>query len=201
MAPKQRSRPEENSTFLPRSRSSSPSRTCLRQSPKPKKKKLLRKKPALTQDDVQAQIAARIAQLTAPPAATSAAPSPKVKSNAVLNSTKIARLTTKIARNELEVARLEREYADAKAALEHEEKIQAATRLSMQLKERCDLLVKKVEKGEMTEAEVTKERDAIVAEMVPVSQVLTKLAKIPRVVAAVPAVQEFARMSLKEELD
>jgi hypothetical protein len=162
------------------------------------RQKKSRKRPAPTQEEVAAQVAARIAQLTAPPAAT---PSPKVKSNAVLGSTKIARLTTKIHRNELEVARLEKEYANAKAALEHEEKIQAATKLSMQLKERCDLLVKKVESGEMTESEVMKERDAIVAEMIPVTQVLTKMAKIPSIVAAVPAVQEFANLSLKEEVD
>jgi hypothetical protein len=137
--------------------------------------------------------------LTEPPSFSPTAP--KVKSNAVLNSTKIARLTTKIARNETEVARLEKQYAKAKAALEHEEKIQAATQLSMELKERCDALVKKIESGAMTEAEVLKERDAIVAEMIPVGQVLTTLAKVPGGLAVAPVLREFEKLGLKEQTD
>lgn len=120
-----------------------------------------------------------------------------MKSNAVLNSTKISRLTTKIARNELEVARLEKEYAEAKAALEHEEKIQEASKLSLELKERCDALVKKVESGEMTEAEVLKERDAIVKEMLPVSQALTSLASVPGFKVS-SALKKFTEVSLKD---
>jgi hypothetical protein len=121
---------------------------------------------------------------------------PKVKSNAVLNSTKIARLTTKIARNEVEVARLEKQYAEAKAALEHEGKIQTATKLSMELKERCDALVKKIESGATTEAEVMVERDAIVAEMIPVGQVLNTLAELPGGGDVAPVLREFQMLGL-----
>jgi hypothetical protein len=110
-------------------------------------------------------------------------------------------LTTKIARNEVEVARLEKQYAEAKAALEHEEKIQAATKLSMDLKERCDALVKKIESGTTTEAEVMVERDAIVAEMIPVGQVLTTLAKIPGAGDVAPVLREFQKLGLNEQLD
>jgi hypothetical protein len=119
----------------------------------------------------------------------------------VLNSTKIARLTTKIAKNEIEVARLEKQYAEAKAALEHEEKIQAATQLSMELKERCDALVKKIESGALTEADVLRERDAIVAEMIPVGKVLTTLAKVPGGATVTPVLREFEKLGLKEQTD
>jgi DNA repair exonuclease SbcCD ATPase subunit len=78
-------------------------------------------KPAATQEEIAAQIAQRIAQLSAKPAATAPQqPSVKVKSIAELRSTKIARLTTKIAVNEAEIARLEREYAAAKDRLDRE---------------------------------------------------------------------------------
>lgn len=105
-------------------RSVSPTAHCLREAASPKKPKTRRKpkpKPPATQEEIAAQVAARIAQLSAKPSvAASQPPSVKVKSIAELRSTKIARLTTKIAVNEAEIARLEREYAAAKQRLDHE---------------------------------------------------------------------------------
>jgi hypothetical protein len=124
-----------------------------------------------------------------------------VKSNAVLNSTKYARLTTNIARKKIEVAGLRQDYAEVKAALRHEQEILAATELSMELKERCDALVEKIENGTTTEAEVIVERDAIVAQMVPVGKALITLAKVPGGGDVAPVLLEFQKLSLKKQAD
>ncbi|KIW04825.1 uncharacterized protein PV09_04009 [Verruconis gallopava] len=104
-------------------RPTSPAAQCACQNAnllKPKRK--AKSKTPMSQEEIAAQIAARIAQLSVSPNDAHLQPSVKVKSIAELRSTKIARLTTQIAANEAEIARLEREYALAKERLDRETK-------------------------------------------------------------------------------
>jgi len=95
----------------------------------PQRKPKLKALPALTPDQIAAQVAARIAELSAP--TPKASPSVKVKSHAELQSSKIARLTTKIAVTEVEIERLKREQVKAQEAVQKSLEMQKTAALAI----------------------------------------------------------------------